>query len=665
MAITVTAVPNGAKPARVTSLIWAIAELLRGDVKPADYGSYVLPFTVLRRIDCVLEKTKPAVVSAAKGIKDLDNLRVDQRLALEKAARYKFYNASALTLSSVLDDPSHVRANLENYIGGFSPNTRDIFERYKFDVRIADLDEKNLLYKVLKEFVAVDLHPNVVSNSEMGDAFENLIRRFAELSNETAGEHYTPRDAIRLAVDLLLAGDTNLLTNKAPLRSIYDPTAGTGGMLSVAEDHIKASNANAKVTAYAQELNDESYAVCKADMLIKGQDVNNVVQGNTLSDDKFPDKKFDWMLSNPPYGIDWKKVQEAVEDEHEKRGPKGRFGPGLPRISDGQMLFLLHLVSKMQPTDKNPNGSRVAIVMNGSPLFTGGAGSGESEIRRYLFENDLVEAIVGLPTEMFYNTGIATYVWVLTNHKAEERKGKVQLLDATSFWQKMQRGLGSKRREMKEDDIAKVVRIYGDFEEGDSSKILSNDELGYRTIVVERPLRLNFQVSPNRLARLEKEKSLAKSSLDLEALKDALIGIGAELFKNRSAFLKALDAALKKIGMSLKLPQYKAVWQALSERDKAADVCTDSKGRPEPDSELRDSENVPLNDDIDAYFEREVKPYVPDSWVDHDKTRTGYEVPFTRRFYKYSAPRELSKIDDDLAGVTRDILATLTEARIA
>jgi len=386
----------------------------------------------------------------------------------------------------------------------------------------------------------------------MGDAFENLIRRFAELSNETAGEHYTPRDAIRLAVDLLLAGDADLFTNEKPLRSIYDPTAGTGGMLSVSEDRIKAYNANAKVTASAQELNDESFAICKADMLIKGQDVNNVVQGNTLSDDKFPNKTFDWMLSNPPYGVEWKKIQESVEAEHKKLGFKGRFGPGLPRISDGQMLFLLHLVSKMQPTDKNPNGSRIAIVMNGSPLFSGGAGSGESEIRKHLFESDIVEAIVGLPTEMFYNTGIATYIWILSNNKAEERKGKVQLIDATSFWRKMPKSLGSKRRFMDEDDIVTVARIYGDFESGEFSKILDNDAFGYRTITVERPLRLNFQVTPERLALLNNEKSLTKNGLDVDDVKSALLSIGpATVFKNRPAFLKALDAALKKADILL------------------------------------------------------------------------------------------------------------------
>src|ERR1700681_147087 len=661
--LTLPALPaatGGTKPARVSALVWSIAGMLRGDFRAADYGSFILPFTVLRRIDCVLEAKKPAVVAVAKHIQDLDNVNLEQRHALEKAAGSKFYNASALTLTTVLDDPNHVRANLDAYVGGFSANVRDIFERYRFDARVAELDEKNLLYKVLKEFVAVDLHPNVVSNPEMGDAFENLIRRFAELSNETAGEQYTPRDAIRLAVDLLLAGDADLFTNDLPLRSIYDPTAGTGGMLSVAEDRIKAYNANAKVTAFAQELNDESFAICKADMLIKGQDVNNVVQGNTLSHDKFPNKTFDWMLSNPPYGVDWKKVQEAVETDHEKRGLKGRFGPGLPRISDGQMLFLLHLVSKMRPTEQNRNGSRIAIVMNGSPLFSGGAGSGESEIRKYLFEHDLVEAIVGLPTEMFYNTGIATYIWILTNNKSEERLGKTQLIDGTSFWQKMSKSLGSKRREMKEDDIARVVRIYGDFEENEFSRVLPNEAFGYRTVTIERPLRLNFQIAPDRLARLDTERSLRKNALSLDDLKSALISIDpSKLFKNRPAFLKALSAALKKAGISLTAPQYKAVWQALSERDETADVCTGPKGKSEPDSDLRDTEIVPLSEDVQAYFVREVKPYVEDAWIDHDRARIGYEVAFTRYFYKYVPPRPLNEIDADLATVTTDIVAML------
>lgn len=652
--------PESPKPARVATLIWAIAELLRGDVKPADYGSFILPLTVMRRLDCELERTKEAVVKVAAKIPDLDGLRLDQKHALLNAAEASFYNASPLTLSRVLDDPAQVRANLEAYIGGFSPNVRDIFERYKIADRIAELDQKNLLYKVLKEFVAVDLHSKVVDNSEMGDAFEHLIRRFAELSNETAGEHYTPRDAIRLMVDLVLAGDSDLMTNRAALRSVYDPTAGTGGMLSVAEGRIKDHNKNARVTAYGQELNDESYAICKGDMLIKGQDVDNIKQGNTLSGDAFEDKTFDLMFSNPPYGVEWKKVQEVVEDEFEKRGFKGRFGPGLPRISDGQLLFLLHLVSKMQDIKKNPNGSRIAIVMNGSPLFSGGAGSGESDIRRYLFENDLVEAIVGLPTEMFYNTGILTYVWILTNKKPAERKGYVQLIDATGFWKKMPRSLGNKRRFMSDDDIDEVIRIHGNFENSEYSRVLKHEDLGYQAIVVERPLRLNFRTTVDRLALLESESSLTKGNLDLNRLRSALSTIPSEtVFTSRTAFLKALDTALSKGKIVLKGPQYKSVWQCLSERDESAEICLNAKGKAEADPNLRDTDNVPLSEEVDAYFTREVEPFAEGAWVDHSKTKVGYEIAFTRYFYKYVAPRPLAAIDSDLTRITTEIIEML------
>ena len=652
--------PESPKPARVATLIWAIAELLRGDVKPADYGSFILPLTVLRRLDCELERTKDAVVKVAATISDLDGLRLDQKHALLKAAEGSFYNASPLTLTRVLDDPAQVHANLDAYIGGFSPNVRDIFERYKIADRIAELDEKNLLYKVLKEFVAVDLHSKVVDNSEMGDAFEHLIRRFAELSNETAGEHYTPRDAIRLMVDLVLAGDSDLMTNKAALRSVYDPTAGTGGMLSVAEDRIKDHNKNARVTAYGQELNDESYAICKGDMLIKGQDVDNIKQGNTLSNDAFEDKTFDLMFSNPPYGVDWKKVQETVEDEHGKRGFKGRFGPGLPRISDGQMLFLMHLVSKMQDVAKSPNGSRIAIVMNASPLFSGGAGSGESEIRRYLFEHDLVEAIIGLPTEMFYNTGISTFIWILTNKKATERQGLVQLIDAASCWKKMPKSLGNKRRFMSEEDIAQVIRIHGDFQDSEQSKILPNKAFGYHTIVVERPLRLNFSVAPERLGLLRLEPSLTKNGLDLANLISCLGTIPAEkLFLNREDFLKVLDAALKKAKITLKPPLYKVVWQCLAERDEAAEICLGPKGKPEADPDRRDTEDVPLSESVEHYFAREVQPHIVDAWVDNGKTKLGFEVPFNRYFFQYLAPRSVQDIDADLESVTRDIVHML------
>jgi type I restriction enzyme M protein len=483
---------------KLADLIWDIAELLRGPYKPAQYGSVILPFTVLRRLDCVLEPTKEGVLKAAVGIKDYDDLRLDEEMRLKRATKgYSFFNVSKFTMSTAIGDADNLRANLEDLVGGFSENVRDVFERYSINQRFSELDERGLLLRVAQRFISddIDLHPSKVSNADMGSAFEELIRKFADSVDEKPGEHFTPRDAIRLMVDLILAGDEDLISNPRPLRTIYDPTAGTGGMLSIGEDRIKEHNSAAHVTAYAQEINAESYAICKADMLIKDQDVSNVKHNNTLTHDEFPNLKFDLMFSNPPYGYEWK-IEETKVTQEAGRGFDGRFGPGLPRISDGQMLFLLHLVSKMQPVENGSRGSRIAIVMNGSPLFTGGAGSGESDIRKYLFENDLVEVIVGLPTEMFYNTGISTYIWILSNSKTEERRGKTQLIDATSFWSKMPKSLGSKRRFINPEDIAKIVRLHGDFEQGIFSKIFSNETFGYRTITVERPLRLNFQITP-------------------------------------------------------------------------------------------------------------------------------------------------------------------------
>jgi type I restriction enzyme M protein len=655
---------TGAKTNSTFSLIWTIAELLRGDVKPADYGSFILPLTVLRRLDCELERTKDAVVKIAATFSDLDNLRLDERHAILKAAQGTFYDASPLTLTKILDDPAQVRANLEAYIGGFSPNVRDIFERFKIEARINELNEKNLLYKVLKELVAVDLRSKTVDNSQMGDAFEHLIRRFAELSNETAGEHYTPRDAIGLMVDLVLAGDADLMTNKAPLRSVYDPTAGTGGMLSVAEARLNFYNTNARLSAFGQELNDESYAICKGDMVIKGQNVENIKQGNTLSNDAFEGKKFDLMFSNPPYGVEWKKVQESVEDEYRKHGFKGRFGPGLPRVGDGQMLFLLHLVSKMQDLEKNPNGSRIAIVMNGSPLFTGGAGSGESQIRRYLFENDLVEAIVGLPTEMFYNTGIATYIWILTNNKSLPRKGHVQLIDASGFWKKMPKSLGSKRRLMSEDDIAEVVRIHGAFEPSERSKILTNDDFGYTTVIVERPLRVRFQITADGLKSLAADTSLIKAGVDPAALCSVLSSIDPDVvFMNRPDFLRIVESSTEEAGIKLRPTILKAILQCFSARDETAEICLDSKGHPEPDSDLRDSENVPFGESVETFMKREVTPFAADAWVAAEKAKVGYEIPFSKSFYKYAPPRSLSTIDEHLDEITRKIVIMLSKVK--
>lgn len=571
----------------LSSFIWSVADLLRGDYKQSEYGKVILPFTVLRRLDCVLEATKPAVL-AEFAAKTAANLNPDPFLL--RKSRQSFYNTSPLDLTKLLGDQDHIRENLYAYIQGFSPAARDIFERFEFFTQVERLTKAGLLYLVAEKFANIDLHPDVVDNGQMGLVFEELIRKFAEISNETAGEHFTPREVIRLMVNLLFIEDDDVLTSgNAVVRTLYDPTAGTGGMLSVAGEYLLEHNPAARLTLFGQELNDESYAICKADMLIKGQDVANIVVGNTLSDDGHSGRKFDYMLSNPPFGVEWKKVEKEVRKEYEQKGFDGRFGPGLPRVSDGSMLFLLHLISKMRPAVDG--GSRIGIVLNGSPLFTGGAGSGESEIRRYVLENDLVEAIIGLPTDMFYNTGIATYVWILSNKKPAARKGKVQLIDASAYWQKMRKSLGSKRKEMSDEHIAKVTKLFGEFIEAEEdskpiSRIFNNADFGYTTITVERPLR--------------------------DEAGNLVLGIKGK-----------------------------------------------QKGKPQPDSALRDTENVPLKEDIDAYLAREVLPHAPDAWIDTEKSKVGYEIPFNRHFYVFTPPRSLHEIDEELKAVAANITKML------
>jgi len=570
----------------LSSFIWSVADLLRGDYKQSEYGKVILPFTVLRRMDCVLDGTKQAVLAELIARKSAG---VNPEPFLLRKAKQSFYNTSPMDMKTLMGDQDHIGINLKAYIQSFSPNVRDIFERFDIYTQIDRLEKCSLLYQVTERFAAFDLHPEKVSNTEMGTVFEEMIRKFAEISNETAGEHFTPREVIRLMVNLIFVEDDDVLAKPGVVRTIYDPTAGTGGMLSVAGEYLAEHNPKARLTMYGQELNDESYAICKADMLIKGQDVANIIAGNTLSDDGHPHKKFDYMLSNPPFGVEWKKVEKAVRQEAETQGYNGRFGPGLPRVSDGSLLFLMHLLSKMRPAVDG--GSRFGIVLNGSPLFTGGAGSGESEIRRYVLENDLVEAIIGLPTDMFYNTGISTYVWILSNRKAAPRRGKVQLIDAGSFWQKMRKSLGSKRKELSEEHIAEITRLFGEFKEAikDSapiSRIFKSADFGYRTITVERPLR------------------------------DELGNV------------------------------------VLAAKGKA-------KGQMQPDSNLRDTENVPLNEDVEVYFKREVLPHVPDAWIDHDKTKVGYEIPFNRHFYVFKPPRSLEEIDAELKTVTARIMGML------
>jgi type I restriction enzyme M protein len=563
----------------LSAFLWSVADLLRGDYKQSDYGKVILPFTVLRRLDCVLEATKPAVL---KELEAKQKAGVNPEPFLLRKSGQSFYNTSPLDMKRLMGDQDHIRENLYSYIQAFSPDVRDIFEHFDFHTQIERLAKAGLLYQVTEKFAQAELHPEAVNNYQMGLVFEELIRKFAELSNETAGEHFTPREVIRLMVNLIFIEDDDVLAKPGVVRTIYDPTAGTGGMLSVAGEYLEEHNPQARLTVFGQELNPESHAICKADMLIKGQDVANIVFGNTLSDDGHPHKKFDYMLSNPPFGVEWKKVESVIRKEYEQQGYNGRFGPGLPRVSDGSLLFLLHLISKMRPAAEG--GSRFGIVLNGSPLFTGGAGSGESEIRRYVLGNDLLEAIVGLPTDMFYNTGISTYVWILSNRKPSARKGKVQLIDASGFWQKMRKSLGSKRKELSDAHIEEITRLFGQFVEAKQdgkpiSRIFKNEDFAYRTITVERPLR---------------------------------------------------DAAGNVV---------------LGEKGK-------QKGKPQPDAALRDTENVPMTEDVEAYFKREVLPHAPDAWIDHEKTKVGCEIPFNRHFYVFQPPRPLAEIDAELKAVT-------------
>jgi type I restriction enzyme M protein len=600
---------------------------------------------------------------------------------LLRASGATFYNTSKLDFEKLKGDPNNVAANLTSYIKGFSTTARDVIDQFKFGDQIAKLDEANLLFQVVSRFADVDLHPDKVPNHVMGSIFEELIRKFAEASNETAGEHFTPREVIRLMVDLLFVEDEKTLTKKGIVRTLYDPAAGTGGMLSVAEEYLRELNADAELKVYGQELNSESYAICKSDMMIKGQNPEHIVRGNSFSEDGHGGKRFDYMLSNPPFGVEWKKVQKEIEDEHQTQGFAGRFGPGLPRINDGSMLFLLHMISKMKPVDSKTGegGSRLAIVFNGSPLFAGDAGSGESEIRRWVIQNDWLEAIVALPDTMFYNTGISTYVWVLTNRKPRERKGTVQLINAVELFKKLRKGLGEKRKELGKDDIATIVRTYGDFLRSDIANIFDNDDFGYHRLTVERPLRLNFQASAERLGRVREENGfalLAKTrkkgaagereadqGRDLqEQILSALRTLDAEqVFKNRDVFEKKLRAAFLKARLDVPAPVFKSVMSALSERDETAEICTDSKGRPEPDAELRDNENVPLKEDIRTYFNREVLPHAPDAWIDESKTKVGYEIPFTRHFYKYKAPRSLPEIEGEIRQLEAEIQGMLGE----
>lgn len=712
---------------QIANFIWSICNLLRGPYKRNEYRKVILPLTVLRRFDCILLPTKPKVLAEHAEIKTKGENIIRARLS--KITKVPFFNLSKFTLGAppegsglngVLDDANNLAPSLNNYINGFSPNVRGIMERFKFGEQIAYMAEKDLLYLVIKAFAKIDLSPERVDEMQMGYVFEELIRIGAEQSNEEAGEHFTPREVIKLMVNLLLSPEKDLARSHV-VKTIYDPACGTGGMLSVAENYIRALNSEAQPKLFGQDWNDEAWAVCKSDMLIKGEDADNIILGDTFTRDGFDRDsegnkwKFDYMLANPPFGVEWKQQQKYIENEKDTLGFSGRFGAGTPRVNDGALLFLQHMLAKMRaPKD---GGSRIAIVFNGSPLFTGDAGGGESEIRRWIIENDWLEAIVALPEQLFYNTGISTYLWVLTNRKDSgakgtlSRKGKVQLIDARQFWVPMEKSLGNKRRrigdpgdkEKDPDHLGEISRIFGNFTHGETrvfkekhpvtkelvdrvrvvSKVFDNEDFGYEKITVERPLRLNFQASAERIALLDDQsafKNLASSNkkdaekrlAEIEEgqkrqqeIRDLLAALGKatgeKLFKDRTEFLIALRDLDRKRGVRLSAPELKAVLAALGERDESAEICRDRNGDPEPDADLRDTEMVPLKESIHEYFKREVLPHVPDAWIDEEKTKIGYEIPLNRHFYEYEPPRPLEVIEEDIKALENDIIRLLKE----
>jgi type I restriction enzyme M protein len=698
----------------IVSWLWGVADLIRDTFKRGKYQDVILPLTVLRRLDSVLAPTKEKVLARqaelrGKGLRDLD-------AQLRKASGYAFYNTSRYDFEKLLGDAPHVAANLRNYIAGFSPNMREVIERFDFDNTISKLDEAGLLFQVLERFKNVDLHPDRVDNPTMGTIFEELIRKFNEALNENPGEHFTPRDVVHLMVDLMIAGDEARLRKQGIVQAIYDPCCGSGGMLMIAKEHITAGvrrngdilrppvNRDAEIHLFGQEVNPETWSIAKSDLFIKdpkGRDADNIAYGSVLSNDKHSGRSFDYLIANPPYGKDWKRDEEAVRAEYD-RGTAGRFAAGLPRISDGQLLFLLHMLKHVkEPKD---GGSRIAIIMNGSPLFTGDAGSGESEIRRHVLENDLLEALIALPEQLFYNTGIATYIWVLTNRKPPKRRGKVQLIDATSFWIPMKKSLGDKRREIPFVRAEEIVQLFTGFQDGETrpvtkdgkteevvvSRIYPTTHFGYRKITVERPLRLNFQISPERLSRLEEERgfqALAQSKKKGAAgekeiaegrrLQDAVRTIlrsmgGDDVYREREEFIRALEEAAtasKPQPVKLTASLMKVVLSAVAERDEEAAICRDKNGNPEPDPELRDTESVPLSESIETFFDREVKTHVPDGWIDTSKRDpkdgkvglVGYEINFNRYFYRYTPPRPLEEIEADIREIEKDIVRMLAE----
>ncbi len=649
--------------------IWSVANLLRGDYKQSEYQKVILPLTVLRRLDCVTEPTKDEVLQKYEELEEQGVENVGP--ALERVSGQNVYNTSEYTFEKLCEEPEQIDSNLRYYINSFDDDTQEVLEKFDFGHQIDRLEDADLLYQVVRKFREIDLHPDEVPNEEMGYIYEELIRKFSELSNETAGEHFTPREVIRLMVNLIFDEDDDALTQPGVVRTLYDPACGTGGMLSVAEDYIRELNQEANLHVYGQELNPESYAVCNSDMLIKGQDPDNIVYGNSFSNDGFPSRNFDYMLSNPPFGVSWDKVEKEVKQEHEEQGFAGRFGAGTPRKSDGSLLFLQHMISKMKPREQG--GSRIAIVFNGSPLFSGGPNSGESAIRRWIIENDWLEAIVGLPERLFYNTDIHTYIWILSNRKPDHRKGKVQLIDARDLYTNMKKNLGDKSHRLSNNHIDTISSIFGEFEDGDLSKIVPKDEFGYRRIVIDRPLRLSFQVTPDRIDLLDEERAFTNRDKEKQdAIKEALSQLPeGKVWKDRNSFHDALDEVFDAAGISVTKSVIGNIENVLGERDPEAEICRDNNGNPEYDLELRDNERIPLNEDPHEYFEREVEPHVPNAWINEESKRyddqdgelgiVGYEINFERYFYEYESPRDLKDINEDVKSIEEEISKLLME----
>lgn len=652
-----------------TSMIWNVADILRGGWKQHEYQDVILPLVVLKRLDSILADTKQAVLNKNDEyqgkINDLDPI-------LKRTSKVEFYNISAYDFKLLLSDPKNIAKNFRLYITGFSKNIQDIFEKFNFNVQLERLEGGDMLFLVIQELNKIDLHPSKVDNYQMGHIFEELLRKFSEMSNETAGEHYTPRDVINTMVEILLSPDAKELKKPHVIKKIYDPACGTGGMLTTAKDYIVDNvNKDADIFLYGQELNSVTYAIAKSDILIKGENPDLIRGGekdhslaSTLSNDQFFGEVFDYGISNPPYGVDWKKDKDAV-DREASRGYAGRFGAGTPRISDGQLLFMQHLISKMKP--ESDGGSRIAVVHNGSPLFTGDAGSGESEIRRWILEKDLLETIVALPDQLFYNTGINTYLWFVSNRKSKERKGKVQLIDARGFYKKMRKSLGNKRHEIDADSQKKIFELYKGFEENEHSKIFNITDFAYRQIQIERPLKLSFDFTEEKIKEII---DLLGAETDKSGIKNFIEAFKGETCTSKKKLEDIITERAKELIIGkLGAGTVKKFIALAGTKDENAETCTDKDGNPEADGDLRDHENVPYGTDVKEYFDKEVKPYVADAWInesvrDHKDGQVGvvgYEIPFTRYFYKYEAPRSLEAIETDIEAVENELLTLLKQ----